>query len=313
MVRPPVSVLFFTLFFFAILGSEVALAGFGITPPYLRNTSLTRHSVYEQQIMMVRGNPTNDLIATISIDAPDVVEWIEILEGTEILLPAGETRVPMTVRVTVPRNAEFRDYSGRIRIQTSPSQDELQAGAVNISLGAQVNINLTVIDRIIEDFRVRRINVSDLNEGRRLLWLYFPGRIEFGMRIENTGNVEIAPSRVTFDIYDVRNETLLEQTEHLGRIRRVAPYATDDVVANIPTRLPAGNYIGRYTIYNKDEIKQTGEVNLNIRSTGTLQQAGFGFAGLSLPHKISIILPVSAILIVILYMIYFNQLRRRKR
>lgn len=293
------------------LGAEVAQAGFGITPPYFRNTSLTRNATYEQQILMVRGNPDQELVADISIDAPEIEDWIEIVEGDEIVLPEGEQRVPMTVRVAVPDDADFREYAGRIRIRTAPSLDDLREGAVNISLGAQVNINLNVIDREIRDFRIRRVSLADLNEGHSVAWLYFPGRIEFTMRLENTGNVPIAPTRVAFDIYDVRGRVLLEETEHLGRIDTVAPYATDEVVAEIPTRLPEGNYIARYTIYNEDEVKQTGELNMSIKPHGTLQQAGFGFRGLSLPHQISIVLPIVSVLILLLYAVYYWRLRRR--
>ena len=42
---------------FLLMTTEIARAGFGITPPYVRNTSLTRNSTYEQQILLVRGNP----------------------------------------------------------------------------------------------------------------------------------------------------------------------------------------------------------------------------------------------------------------
>lgn len=313
MLRTRLTTLFFIMAFGIFLGAEVAQAGFGITPPYFRNTSLTRNATYEQQILMVRGNPETELIANITVDAPEIFDWIELVDGDEILMPAGQQRVPIRVRVTVPPDAEFKEYSGRIRIRTAPSQDQLREGAVNISLGAQVIIGLTVIDRVIEDFRVRRVSVGDLNEGRKFLWLYFPGKIEFGMRIENTGNVDIAPSRVRFDIYDTRGRVLLEETEHIGRIDTIAPYSTDDVVANIPTRLPPGNYIARYTIYNKTEVSQTGELSLTIRPEGTLQQAGFGFAGLSMAHKISVILPILVVFILVLYSLYYLQLRRARR
>ena len=59
---------FFILLFF-VLPAKVD-AGFGITPPYVRNSSLTRNSVYEPEILLVRSDPTSDLNATISIDAP---------------------------------------------------------------------------------------------------------------------------------------------------------------------------------------------------------------------------------------------------
>jgi hypothetical protein len=287
-------------------------ASFGITPPYVRNTSLTRNSIYEQQILLVRGNPNVALNAQIVIDAPGLENWIEIVEGNTILLPRGEQKIPMTVRVTVPPDAAFRDYEGKIRIRTVAANDQVTEGVVSISLGAQVDINLTVIDRVIKDFRVRRIGLSDLNEGHKFGWLYFPGKIQFQMLIENTGNVDVAPSRVAFKIYDRVGAVLLEETSHRGKISKVAPYATKEVIAAIPTKLPAGNYLVRYEIFNGNEIKQQGELNMNILPYGTLQQAGFGFTGLSIAHKLSILLPVFALIILILFIIYHITLRRQK-
>ncbi len=59
-----------------------AHASFGITPPYVRNTSLTRNSTYEQQILLVRGNPNEPLKAEIVVDAPEIASWIEVIDGT---------------------------------------------------------------------------------------------------------------------------------------------------------------------------------------------------------------------------------------
>lgn len=295
--------------------AEVVLAGFGVTPPHVRNTSMTRGTVYDQQILLVRGNPTKSLKASFSISAPDFDGWVEILEGDEIILPRGENKVPINVRVRVPSDAEFKDYRGNIMIKTGPVDDSLSVGAVNISLGAQVNIDLNVIDRVIKEFRVRRVGVSDLNEGRKLGWLYFPGKINFKMMIENTGNVDISPSLVKFDIYDTSNRYLLEETVNIRRIKRVQPFSTEEVVAEIPTRLPAGNYMARFSIYNDEDIVHSGEVSLSIKPYGTLQTAGFGFFGLSIPHKISIILPMVSILLLISIIVFirFNQRRRYSR
>ncbi|MAZ30315.1 hypothetical protein CL655_03465 [bacterium] len=296
---------FFSVFFIAyVVGVNLSYAGFGITPPYVRNTSLTRNSVYEQQILMVRSDPSTPLNARITVDAPTIADWVEVLEGDLIAMPVGAKKVPVTVRVTVPDDAEFRRYSGKIRIKTAPPPGSETAGAVNISLGAQVDIDLTIIDREIFDFRVRKIELPDFNEGHKVGWLYFPAKINFGMRIENTGNVDVAPSDVVFKIYDSTGQTLLEETHHRNRIVRVQPFATEDVVAEIPTRLPAGSYLARYSIYNQDDIKQEGELTLNILPYGTLQTAGYGFAGLSLPHKVSIILPILTVLIIIGLLVY---------
>jgi len=298
---------------FVILGADAAQAGFGVTPPYVRNTSLTRNSIYEQQILLVRGDPNIPLKATVIVDAPEISDWIEIIEGTEFELPRGEQKVPMTVKITVPEDAEFKNYTGAIRVKTGAVDDAVGAGAVSISLGAQIDIELNVIDKKIYDFQIRKIGISDLNEGHKLAWLYFPGKIKFNMLLENIGNMDVAPSKVVFRIFDATGTVLLEDVKNKGKITKVAPYATQEVTAELPTRLPAGTYIARYEIFNGDEIKQEGEVNVNVLPYGTLQVAGFGFIGLSLAHQISIVLPILALLFITIYTVYTVKERRLKK
>lgn len=278
------------------LFTHTSYAGFGVTPPYVSNASLTRNSVYEQVIYLVRSDPTTDLKATVSIDVPEVNEWFTIVEGNEFLLPRGEQKVPMTVRVSVPEDADYKQYKGNIRIKTGAANDRVAGGAVNISLGAQIDVDLNVIDREIRDFKVRKIGVSDLNEGHKVGWLYFPGKIRFEMLIENIGNVPVAPTDVVFRVYDRSGNVLLEETHRKGKIKEVDPFMMETVYAELPTRLPAGSYLARFEILNDDDVKLSGEVNLSILPYGTLQTAGFGFMGLSLAHKLSVIVPILFIL-----------------
>jgi hypothetical protein len=290
--------------------TEQASAGFGVTPPYVTNVSLTRNSVYEQTIFLVRSDPTTDLKATISVDVPGVDSWFTINEGNEFLLPKGEQKVPMTVRVTVPEDADYKQYKGNVRVKTGAADDKVESGAVSISLGAQIDVDITVIDKKIKDFKIRKIGISDLNEGHKVGWLYFPGKIRFEMLLENTGNVPIAPSDVVFRIYERTGNVLLEETHKKGKITAVDPFSTETVFAELPTRLPSGSYIARFEIKNDEEVKLSGEVNLNVLKYGTLDAAGFGFLGLSLAHKLSIILPILAFFA--LCAIVFVRVRRRK-
>jgi hypothetical protein len=303
--------------FIPVLFSSVSVdfvhAGFGITPPYVRNTSLIRNSTYEQQILLVRGEANEAQKAEIIIDAPEIESWIEIVEGAAIPMPRGEQKVPMTVRVTVPDDAEFKNYKGAIRIRTVADDGQVTSGAVNISLGARVDIDLDVIDKVIKDFRVRRISVGELNEGKKFAWLFFPGKINFEMLIENTGNIEIAPSEVKFRIFERTGKVLLEETDNIGKMDKILPYATSITNAEIPTRLPSGSYLVRYQIFNDQDIKQEGELSLTISPAGTLQTAGFGFIGLSLAHKISILLPIFSIIIASLYVVRSKRRTRRTR
>ncbi len=272
-----------------------AYAGFGITPPYLRNSSLTRNSVYEQTILLVRSDPTTALKAQISIDVPGINDWITVAEGTEFLLPAGQQKVPMTLHVKVPDKADFKNYLGNIRVKTAAA-DTSAGGGVSISLGAQIDVDLTVIDKVIKDFRIRKIGISDLNAGHKFLWLYFPGKMNFEMMLENIGNTDVAPSKVQFRMYDQSGQVLLEETNHSNNIKKVKPFQTDTVYAELPTRLPAGNYLARYQIYNENDVKQEGEINVSILPYGTLHTAGYGFMGLSLAHKLSLLLPLGTLL-----------------
>lgn len=286
---------------FLLIPIGAVFAGFGITPPYVSNSSLTRNSVYDQTILLVRSDPTNALKATITLDVPGINDWFEVIEGTEFLLPAGEQKVPMTIRVTVPEKADYKNYKGNIRIKTGAPDDVVAGGAVSISLGAQVDVDITVIDKIIKDFKVRKIGISDLNEGHKVGWLYFPGKINFEMLIENLGNVDVTPSQVDFRIYDQSGTVLLEETKNISKLKNVAPFNIDTIFAEIPTRLPTGSYLARYQIKNGDVIKQAGEVNVSILPFGTLQTAGYGFSGLSIPHKLSIIMP--SLFVALLFML----------
>lgn len=303
---------FFLPVFFFLWGAPFAQAGFGITPPYVKNTSLIRNSTYEQQILLVRGDPNTAQKAEVTVDAPEIASWIQIVEGEVIPLPRGEQKIPMTVRITVPDDAEFKTYEGSIRIRTVPDDGEVAQGAVSISLGALVDIELTVIDKEIKDFRVRKVSVGELNEGHKFWWLFFPGKVKFDMLLENTGNVDVSPSKVEFKIYERTGAVLLEETKNIGRVPKIKPYATETVGAEIPTRLPAGSYVARYKVYNDDEVKQEGDLSLSVVPYGTLQSAGFGFAGLSLAHKISILLPIFSIIIAILYIIHIRRSRKRR-
>ena len=290
--------------------TQTTFAGFGVTPPYVSNVSLTRNSVYEQTIYLVRNDPTTDLKATISIDVPGINSWFTIKEGNEFLLKKGEQKVTMTVKVLVPDNADYKQYKGNIRVKTGSPDGSVSGGAVSISLGAQIDVDITVIDKQIKDFKVRKIGISDLNEGHKFGWLYYPGKIRFEMIIENIGNVPISPSDVVFRIYDRTGNVLLEETHKKGSIDTVDPFIADTIFAELPTRLPSGSYLARFEILNDTEVKLSGEVNLSILPYGTLQTAGFGFRGLSIAHKLSIVVPV--LFIFLSFVIIFVRVRRRK-
>lgn len=286
-------------------------AGFGITPPYVRSDRLTQGSTFTQEIIIVRGDPAEDLKAEVTINVPGVDGWFSIDKGNEFLLPAGAKQVPMNVTVRVPRDAPYERHQGTIRIRTTSPNP---ASGVSIALGAQLDVDIRVVDEI-RDFEVRRVQLSEAEEPRRIAWLEFPGKMAFTMGIENTGNAPVAPSKVQFDIYDRRGNVVLETTYNTNAIDEVAPFAVEDVTAYLPTRLPPGAYLVKYSIFRyEDDIKRTGELTLSVLPKGTLTAyAGYGLDGLSMRDKLSLIIPAALVVLLLIALVLFIARRGRKR
>lgn len=294
------------------LGVHTAFAGFGITPPYLRSDTLTQGSHFTQEIIIVRGDPVEDLKTDITLNVPGINQWITIDKGLSFTLPKGQQQVPITLTVDVPKDAQFGAYTGNIRIRTSSLEGP--TSGVSIALGAQVDVDLKVVNEIY-DFDVRRVELSEAEEGHKLWWLDFPGKIKFYMHVENTGNVPAAPTRVHFDIYTKVGAKLLESVDSTNNIEKVDPFATKKVVAELPTWLPPGGYLIKFSIYKKDTVSKSGELTLGILPKGTIPgYEGYGFEGLSLGDKLSVIGPFSApILLGGTYRITRTRRRRRKK
>ena len=298
---------------FLALFPIVTNAGFGVTPPYVKNSELTRNSIYEQRIMLVRGNPSFDALAEITVDVPGANEWITIEPSEEVLLAEGERLTPITVRILVPNKAPFDDYRGTIRVQTrAVSEEDRGRGTVSIALGARINFDISVIDRVIKKFEIQRVRISDFNEGRKVRWLEYPGKMTFTMTLQNTGNVPVAPDRVVVDIYDSSGKDLLERTEHTNKIKRVDPFKTEEVYAELPSHLPPGSYRGHFSIYNGDEVVRSGELSFGIRPAGTIEgDTGYGFWGLSLWHKTTIVGPIVILILILVSLILYFSKRTR--
>ncbi|MBI2120367.1 MAG: hypothetical protein HYT94_01955 [Parcubacteria group bacterium] len=280
------------LAFSFFLGAHTAFAGFGITPPYLRSNTLTQGSHFTQEIIIVRGDPVEDLKAEITLSVPGINQWITVDKGLNFILPKGQQQVPITLSVDVPKDAEFGAYTGNIRIRTSSFQEATTG--VSIALGAQVDVDLKVVDEIY-DFDVRRVELSEAEEGHKVWWLDFPGKIKFWMHIENTGNVPVAPERVHFDIYSKVGAKLLESVDSTNDIEKIEPFATKKVLAELPTWLPPGGYLLKFSVYKKDQVSKSGELTLSILPRGTIPgYEGYGFMGLSLGDKLSVIGPIGA-------------------
>lgn len=281
---------FLSSFFLALIGllagANTALAGFGISPPYVKNNQIVPGSHYEQKITLLRSSADEDLRAEITVNAPDIEKWISIDKGNKFLMPKGQLQVPMVVSVDAPSDAEIGNYKGYINIRIVPAEDK-QGGGVAIALGARVDVDLTLTNVTFSDFIVRLVSIPDVERlGSPWNWQYLAPlfdklfyRVRVAMNIENKGNVDTAPSKVHLDIYDLTENKLLESSEDTD-MKQVKPYATDAVEAYFPTKLKSGQYWGKIKIYKDNEITNSYKMAFTVAEPGGLggkaRDLGFG-------------------------------------
>jgi hypothetical protein len=290
--------------------ADIAYAGFGITPPYVRNSVLRPGSEFTQEIIIVRSDPVEDLNAEITINVPGLEQWFTIDKGLQFPLPKGEKTVKMNVTVRVPEDAQLGPRAGNIRIRTFGN--EMPSGGVSLALGAQIDVSINVVEEIY-DFKVQRVELPDTEEGRTKWWLDYPGKLKFSMYVENTGNVPAAPEKVSFDIYDTGGLRLIESTKHINTLKKILPFNTEKLVAEAPITLPPGAYRVKYTIYKQaDLIAQSGELALSVLPKGTIPgYKAYGFVGLSRGDQLTIIIPGVILLMILLWFFFLRKKKTR--
>lgn len=262
---------------FAIFGLlacvGVAEAGFGISPPYVKTAKpIFPGSHYEQMIMLLRSAADEDLQAEVRINAPEVASWISIDKGEKFDLPRDSLRVPMIVKIDVPANAEIGDYKGYINVRIVPKNAN-QGSGVAIALGARIDIDLTVTNEEYIDFLVRQVRVPDIEKLKSpwnwKIFSYFFYRTKVVMKIENTGNTKVAPSRVHLDVYDLNEKNLLESYDDKS-IGKIEPFVIKETTATFPTSLEVGHYWANVKIYKDKDIVHKDKIAFAVVPSGEL-------------------------------------------
>ena len=296
------TVFLLAIFGMFILSADFVFAGFGISPPYVKNENLGQGSHYEKKIILVRSDPIEDWKIEIITNVPGADNWISVDKGKEFIMPKGAQQVPIIFSVDVPKKAKFGRYTGSIRVKTAPLTPP-EPGTVSILLGGQIDVDLNVTKEVF-DFQVRGVKVVDLEEGHKTWWRFVPGIIKFSIQIENLGNVKAAPSKVIFEIYDEYEKEIVEKIE-TTKIGKVKPFKTEWVITELKTRLKPGSYWAQYKIFKKDEVANAGKIHLSILPYGTLPKVENKFLGLNIWYWVGIgIVVLAGILVGIGYQGY---------
>jgi len=249
-------------------------AGFGISPPYVKtNKPIFPGSKFKQKITLLRSTANNEMQAEVTINAPEIESWINIPQGEVFDLPKDSLKIPMIVEINVPKNAEIGKYKGYINIRIVPKKEN-SGGGVAIALGARIDVELTVTNETFVDFNIRNVEIPAFEElSKPWSWKIFSMffyKVKVLMKIENKGNVKVAPSKVVLDVYDISNKLLLAKYED-KHIKKVDPFITDFTSASFPTKLSAGQYWGKVKIYNDNDIIYKDEIAFTVHHHGQLK------------------------------------------
>lgn len=239
----------------ALFSIPFSVGAFGISPPFVTSDRLTRGSSFDTTIFLVQGKPDVDLEIQAIFDVPENIrDWFSVDKGEKFTIPAGIQQFPIVVTTKVPKDAEYNIYKGYLRINTIPVRKEGEQ--VNISVGARVEINLTVGDNIIKDLTVKGINILDIREGEA------PQAI---VTMQNLGNVPIALELATMEVYDKYGEVRLGygQTENLPEVEA---FQTKEFVIEFPVniKLGIGEYWGLARLYREEAVVKELKTVFNV-------------------------------------------------
>ena len=256
-----------------MLCASYVQAGFGISPPFVRTKQpIFPGSHFEQKITLLRSDAEDELMARISVEAPDIAEWITVKQGLEFDLPTGKLQVPMIVEVDVPDSAATGNYQGHLNIQIVP-KNRNTGGGVAIALGARVDIDLEVTDTAFVDFVIKKITIPEFERLKKpwnwKIFSYFFKRLEAIIKIENVGNVAVAPTKVHIDVYDLTEKKLLESYDDKS-IAKTEPFSTKSVRASFPTKLGVGEYWAKIRVYKENKIIHNDKIIFAVKPAGSI-------------------------------------------
>lgn len=228
------------LLLFALTG-VVAYAGFGISPPSIKETKLVPGSRIARTIYLVQGNPEYDVPVTVAIESKDMKDWISFDPSASFTIPQGVQQFPLKVTIQVPKTAELGIYKAFIRTATTPPKAE-GASSVAISLGGRIDVELTVGDDVYEAFSITNINIEHIRAGES-------PKVE--IEVDNTGNIPAGPAAASFELYNKFGNIRLAYGEQ-EITEEVPSFTKQGITIEFPlsVRLAEGEYWGNVIIYD---------------------------------------------------------------
>jgi hypothetical protein len=222
----------------SISAQQDSSSSLGVSPPYINNQNLLPGNTFIQEFVFSRSNPDSNATAVIEFDSEELASWIKFEPGLEIKMPKGESRVNVKAIISVPKDAQLREYKGFARVKLNIDDTE---GQVILVPSIRLDINLTIGNSNISDLKVRSALIESFASGRRLPLI---------VKIQNNGNIDEGIDKIILSVKDI-NDTISENFE-ISENKDVNSFTIQDIRYEIKNSLVKGNYFASIEIF-KDE------------------------------------------------------------
>jgi hypothetical protein len=273
-------------------------AGFGVTPPNIKEDRLVPGSTLRNIIYLVQGDPNRDIGIRVSVESADIENWISFPNtGMEFIIPMGVQQFPLLIQTSVPEDAELGVYKAFVRVSTIPNKVQGD-GQVAIALGGRIDIDLTVGDDVFLEYKINSIKILDIKEGESP---------RISVKLQNTGNVPASPQGASFELFNKFGNIRLAYAES-SEFSKVLPFEESDSFLSFPIdiRLAQGEYWGHVKIYDDE-----GHVIKELKTVFNVTEKKFS-EGLIFPILIGVGIAIVIFAIVIVILRIRNKRKRAK-
>ncbi len=235
-----------------------ALAGFGASPATLFKENIAPGSSFSQEIVVSRSNPDEDVYVILETDLGQMADWFTFTSTQKVVFPKGENRLSIPFDVQVPLNTAQKSYTGAIRIKSVSIQEQ---DGVSVAQGARVDVNYIVSSSPIKELEVKSIELEPKSENQPIV---------AKITAINTGNVDAWPTKVTLDIYDLK-DVLVKSLETTDLSVNINQDQLDiDAKLALPQDLPSGDYIAYTKVYMGSKLLRAEKLLLKILGASTV-------------------------------------------
>ncbi len=226
----------FLILLLPLIPVKPVFAGFGISPAEIYNDHLKPGAVFEKEIVISRSEADEDLKVVIETDLGEAESWIKFEPSKDFVFPKNEKRKTIKAIVTVPKNADTKNYQGVLRIKASSLNSS--GSGVSIVQGARMEVTLITTSLNVNILNVKGIRLPDVDWQQPL---------KLFTNIENSGNTEIAPEKIILEVQDLNKNPL--DTQETTKIDKIAPNTTKEIFVEFKNTLTGGEYFGIVKVY----------------------------------------------------------------